>query len=984
VSRYWIGIVSVGLALAARFAVDPLVGDRQPFAFFYVSLVFTTWLGGLGPGLLALALGFLAGDYFFIAPRYWLVPVESGDIVAAVTYLFVGSVIVAGQSGTVLAARQPPMGSILRSFWIRGLRSPASVRYALGMAIAVAASLVRIALNPVWGGSFPFIFYFPATLFTALFGGIGPALTGIAICTAMTAAWVIPASGSPWRMEGIDLVGLGVYVLVDVLIAWLGAAHRALIFENERRTAALREREAALGSTLASLETEQAATQAARSEAEERLQEVQSLVDVNRELGRALDLSDLLPRLCRLVREIASADGATFVLREGDHVRYVAEDAVSPLWAGRSFPIESCISSWSILKRETAVVEDVYADPRIPTETYRPTFVRSLVMVPVQREGEFVGTIGAYWARPRRAAEREVALLEAVAGAASVAVANAQLFGDIRSARSEAEKAAETIRRVQKIADAMLGDLSLDDLLHEVLVRVREALAADVAVMLLLEAAETLRVRAVIGAPDAEIGFIVPKGQGFCGLVATERRAVVWKEVAPERVVLPFLRRMRVRALAGVPVVSDGKLLGVLQVGSTRPGRFGDDETHLLQLAGERIALAVDRVERRDAERRVRESLDAANRAKDEFLAMLGHELRNPLSAVRNAVVAASLDESRRSHALEIARRQTDQLGRLIDDFLDVARITQGRVTLHKEAVFLREIIDGAAESTRSFIESRGVHLAVALEPAAIQVKADRARLEQVFVNLLSNAAKYSDAGGRIDVRSERQGEEVAVHVRDTGIGIAAEMIPRIWDLFAQVDRSLDRAQGGLGIGLTVARRIVELHGGRIEVRSDGLGAGAEFTVTLAVLPATTEVEAESSRVPTQRQSTRVLVVEDHPDSAETLTMLLQLLGHRVSSVHDGLAALDAVRAEVPDVMIVDIGLPGMDGYEVARRVRETPGLGKVLLVALTGYGSEEDKRRAMAAGFDYHLVKPVTPEALDGLVARLEKSALEMPITVQ
>jgi signal transduction histidine kinase/ActR/RegA family two-component response regulator len=979
VSRYWIGVVSVGVALAARFAVDPLVGDRQPFGFFYVALVFATWLGGLGPGLFALVLGFLAGGYFFIAPRFGPFPVESGDVVAAVTYLFVGSVIVAGQhGGMVLMARELPVGSVLRRFWIRGLRSPPSVRYTFGMAIAVAASLIRTALNPVWGESFPFIFFFPATLFTALFGGIGPALTGVALFTATTAAWILPTSGP------LELVGLGVYVLVDVFVAWLGATHRDLIFENECQRVALREREVTLERALASLKTEEAKAQGARAEAEGRLRDVQKLVDVNRKLGRTLKLPDLLPMLCRLVREVVGADGATFVLREGDRVRYVAEDAVSPLWAGRSFPIDSCISGWCISRHETAVIEDVYADPRIPVEMYRPTFVRSLVMVPVRREREFGGAIGAYWERPRRAAEREVALLEALAGAASVAVTNAQLFGDMRSARSDAEKAAEMTRRVQRIADALLGDLSLDDLLHEVLVRVRETLDADVAIMLVLEADETLRVRAAVGVPDAEIGFIVPKGQGFCGLVAAERRTVVWSEVLPERVVLPFLRRTGVRALAGVPVISDGKLLGVLQVGSARPGKFGDDETHLLALAGGRIALAMDRVERRDAERRVRESLDAANRAKDEFLAMLGHELRNPLSAVRNAVVTASLDESRRSHALEIARRQTDQLGRLIDDLLDVARITQGRVTLHKEAVYLAEIIQAAVESTRSFVESRGIQLTVALEPDAIQVKADRTRLEQVFVNLLSNAAKYGDAAGRIDVRSERRGEEVAVHVRDTGIGIAAEMIPRIWDLFAQVDRSLDRAQGGLGIGLTVARRIVELHGGRIEVRSEGLGKGAEFTVTLGVLPPTTEATVQSSQAPLPRQSTRVLIVEDHPDSAETLTMLLQLLGHRVSSVHDGLAALDAVRAEIPDVMIVDIGLPGMDGYEVARRVREIPGLGQVLLVALTGYGSEEDKRRAMAAGFDYHLVKPVTPEALGGLVARLEKSGLDMPITVQ
>jgi signal transduction histidine kinase/CheY-like chemotaxis protein len=985
-SEYKIAIASVGLALAARLALDPLIGDREPFALFYLAVVVSTWLGGLRPGFLALALGFLAGVYFFVAPRFALMPVESGDLVALVTYLFVGCFIVAGtQSASGLVAGTSPTQSVLRHVWVHGLQAPRPVRYAFGIAVAVVASLIRIAFNPVWGESSPFIFYFPATLFTALLVGLGPALTGVAVCLVITVGWVIPPSGAWWSKNAVELAGLGVYVVVDVLIAWLGAAHRSLILESERQTAELKEREQDLGHMLAWLRTEEAAAQAARAEAESRLRDVQSLVDVNRELGGSLDLPDLLQGLCRLVRDMVGADGATFVVREGDHVRYVAEDAASPLWAGQSFPIASRISGWSILHGDTAVIEDVYSDPRIPVETYESTFVRSLAMVPVQRDGEFAGAIGTYWARPRRVAEREVALLEAVAATASVAIAKAQLFGEMRSARSEAERAAETTRRVQKVADAMLADLSLEDMLHEVLIRVRETLEADIAVMLVLESDRTLRVRGVVGAPDAEIGVIAPSGQGFCGLVAAERRAVVWKEVDPEQIVLPFLRRMGVHALAGVPVTSSGRLLGVLQVGSVRPGAFGDEETKLLQLAAERIALAMERVERRDAEQRVRESLDAANRAKDEFLAMLGHELRNPLSAVRNAVVTASLDESRRPQALEIARRQVDQLGRLIDDLLDVARITQGRVTLHKEPVNLAEIVERAVESTRSFTESRGVHLHVSLGPGTIRVDADPTRLEQVFVNLLSNAAKYSDAGGRVEVSIERLGDRVAVHVRDTGIGIAPEMLPRIFDLFAQADRSLDRAQGGLGIGLTVARRLVELHGGRIGVHSEGLGKGADFVVTLSVLPETAAAERPGeAAVSRTRQPARVLLVEDHPDSAETLTMLLQLLGHHVRSVKDGPAALDAVRADVPDVMIVDIGLPGMDGYEVARRVRQDPLHAKVLLVALTGYGSEEDKRRALAAGFDHHLVKPITPETLDALVARLEGGEPETRSTVQ
>jgi signal transduction histidine kinase/CheY-like chemotaxis protein len=383
------------------------------------------------------------------------------------------------------------------------------------------------------------------------------------------------------------------------------------------------------------------------------------------------------------------------------------------------------------------------------------------------------------------------------------------------------------------------------------------------------------------------------------------------------------------------------------------------------------------------ARERARRKAQAANSAKDQFLAMLAHELRNPLSAVRNAVATASLDETRRPRALEIARRQADQLGRLIDDLLDVARITQGRIALRKTRVRLAEVIDRAVESTRSFIQTRGLRLTVAHASEPIRIEADPARLEQVFVNLLSNAAKYSGDGGQIDVVVERQGDEVAVRIRDTGIGIAPEMLPRVWDLFTQAERTLDRGQGGLGIGLTIARRLIELHGARIEAHSSGLGKGAEFVVTLRALPMLDEARPAAPAEPIPQKAARVLVVEDNADIAESLTMLLEMLGHRVRAAHDGVEALDAARANVPDVMLVDIGLPGMDGYEVARRVRRDPDLKQVVLVALTGYGREEDKRQALAAGFDFHLVKPVNPDALNGLVAQLGKATPGEPTTI-
>ena len=476
----------------------------------------------------------------------------------------------------------------------------------------------------------------------------------------------------------------------------------------------------------------------------------------------------------------------------------------------------------------------------------------------------------------------------------------------------------------------------------------------------------------------------------LCGSLAEGAGAALLTEEA----LAPAANRRLVEVLSDQPAWSDFPLIVLTSGGETTPGSLrtlkllGSTNVTLLERPVRRITLtkAVQvalrgrrrQYEVRDhlaAREQLRMQAEAANAAKDEFLAMLAHELRNPLSAVRHAVASASLDDASRPRALEIARRQADQLGRLIDDLLDVARITQGRIALRKARVRLASIIEQAVDSTRSFIESRGLHLTVGMVPEVIRMEADLTRLEQVFANLLSNAAKYTEPGGRIDVTVELASNEVIVRVRDTGIGIAPAMLPRVWDLFMQADRAPDRPQGGLGIGLTIARRLVELHGGRIEAHSQGLGQGSEFTVTLPTLPMTSEEPRAATRAEPGAQGTaRVLLVEDNPDAAESLTMLLELLGHRVRAAHDGIAALDAARANVPDVMLVDIGLPGMDGYEVARRVRRDPQLKEVVLVALTGYGREEDKQQAMAAGFDYHLVKPVAPDAIHGLVARLGK----------
>ena len=358
------------------------------------------------------------------------------------------------------------------------------------------------------------------------------------------------------------------------------------------------------------------------------------------------------------------------------------------------------------------------------------------------------------------------------------------------------------------------------------------------------------------------------------------------------------------------------------------------------------------------------------DRRKDEFLAMLSHELRNPLAPILNAALLLRLHSNRnRLQGIEnpvlqqsatIIERQVGQLTRIVDELLEVSRITTGRIQLHQERIAVGVVVEHAVATVRSLIDQRKHELTVSLPTQAIWVHADAARLEQVVVNLLTNAAKYTDQGGHIWLTVQQEGEEAVLRVRDTGVGIAPEILPRIFDLFTQAERSLDRSQGGLGIGLALVQRLVEMHGGTVAA-SSVLGQGSEFVVRLPVVsppqPQTSSPPTETAR-PTG-PSLRVLVVDDNVDTVTTLALLVKESGHEVRTAYDGSTVLEAALDYRPDVVLLDIGLPGLNGFEVAKRLRQQPALQNVVLVAMTGYGQESDRQRSKEAGFDHHLVKP-------------------------
>jgi two-component system CheB/CheR fusion protein len=372
------------------------------------------------------------------------------------------------------------------------------------------------------------------------------------------------------------------------------------------------------------------------------------------------------------------------------------------------------------------------------------------------------------------------------------------------------------------------------------------------------------------------------------------------------------------------------------------------------------------------AQRQV-QALADGERRKDEFLATLGHELRNPLAPIRTAVEALKLinpDAPALQRMLEVIERQALALARLVDDLLDLSRIAQGKFCLWTEPVEVTAILARGVETSLPIIEARRHDLHTTYPDAPLWLEADPVRLVQVVANLLNNAAKYTPEGGRIWLSSAREKGEIVIRVRDTGVGIAGEMLERIFEPFIQADRSLERSEGGLGVGLSLVRRLVELHGGRVEAVSDGPGKGSEFVVRLPAVPAAPRGDHLPPSPELDGQTCRVLIVDDNPDAAESLALVLTCAGHEVRTAYSGPAALGLVGEFRPDAVLLDIGLPGMNGYEVTRRLRLRQEFAHVLFVAVTGYGGEEDRRRSREAGCDFHLTKPVDPRALLDILA--------------
>jgi PAS domain S-box-containing protein len=563
----------------------------------------------------------------------------------------------------------------------------------------------------------------------------------------------------------------------------------------------------------------------------------------------------------------------------------------------------------------------------------------------------------------------------------------------LEAARAEAEAAARRLALVTQAGEALAASLDYERTLPAV-ARLLVPDLADWCEVCVADADGTLRPQAEAVSdprwavrvrelrerypddPAAAVGLPAARG-GRSEIVPAVDDARL-QAAARDPSHLALLRGLGLRSALVVPLEARGRTLGVIRLATAGSGRgFGADDVAVAEAVARRVAFALDNA------RLFAEAREAA-RHKDEFIALLAHELRNPLAPIFNALALIRLKPDDRANldwARDVAERKARYLARLIDDLLDVSRILRGKLELRREAVELAPAVGRAVETVRPLVESRRHTLNVALPEGPVWLEADPVRVEQVLANLLTNAARYTEEGGRISLTVDRSGAgangrppEVVLTVRDTGVGLTAEERERIFLPFEQGGGPSERPRLGLGLGLSLVRSLVEMHGGTVRAKSDGPGRGSAFVVRLPALAEAPVHASPAARAADERPARprRVLIVEDQESSAESLARLLEVWGHRARVCHDGATALALAAADPPEILLLDVGLPGMDGYEVARRFREEPRLAGVALVALTGFGQDQDRERALAAGIGSYLVKPVEPETLAALLARL------------
>jgi PAS domain S-box-containing protein len=559
-------------------------------------------------------------------------------------------------------------------------------------------------------------------------------------------------------------------------------------------------------------------------------------------------------------------------------------------------------------------------------------------------------------------------------------------LGHAHQARLQAEALTKQLAALQRMTDAALAHLSVDEVLAESLKRIREVLKVDTVAILLLETeGDELVAWAAQGLEEeVELGVRIPVGKGFAGRVVAEGKPIIIDDVGSADVFSPQLRERGIKSLLGVPLLVEGRPTGVLHVGKVELSHFTNEDVRLLELAADRIALAIENARLYEVERSARTEAEAANKAKDEFLTILSHELRTPLTPIIGWVHMMQngiLPDADYSRVLSVINRNAYSLKRLINDLLDMSAILSGKMHLEEAKVPLASVLEESVETMRSYARDSKVNLELktADEAEGLIVKGDRSRLNQTFCNILHNAIKFSPTGASVLVSLEATEFEAVVSIKDEGEGIPDGFLPHVFDRFRQADGSRTRVFGGLGLGLALVKSFVEAHGGTVEAASEGQGKGSMFVVRLPSEVAQTDgaSKPEHKRESESKRPTRVLIVEDDPDTLEMLAANFERRGYEIIACNSAAEALKVAGREHFDVLVSDIGMPTMDGLQLIKNLRQQKGLERLPAIALTGYASQRDQDAATDAGFDKHLSKPIDPADLAAAVEWVLSSKL-------
>jgi PAS domain S-box-containing protein len=877
-------------------------------------------------------------------------------------------------------------------------------RYGLAIGVVAIGWIAREELSSLVGPTeLPFIFFFPAVAVATWYGGLWPGLLAAGTSATVANWFFFDSAKTGVQRAPYDVVATVSFLLACLfIIVAIETMHRTragLVRETlERRQAeAVRaQSQELLTTTLASIGDGVIVT-----DAQGRVNFMNAEAERLTQWTRSEAMGRPLTEVFRIQNEITRQsveNPAERVLQSGktvglaNHTLLLAKD-------GREIPIDD---SAAPIRTGDGPIFGVVLVFRDVTRQRKADLERARLAAIVESSGDAIvgkdlnGIVQSWNASAERMFGYRA---EEIVGKSITMIIpkermneEVEILSDIRSGRPHHR--VETVRvakdgtqrhvslSISPLKDADGRVVGASKILHDIsdTLAAREALTRERE--MLLTTLRSIGDGVIVTDANSNVTFVNPEAERLTGWSQAEAEGVelakvfnIVNEETRREVESPVQKVLR----SGVVVGLANHTLLIAKDGRERPI---DDSAAPIRYPDGRVFGVVlvfrDFTERRYAEQALRNSETALHdelRRKDEFLAILSHELRNPLAPIRmsstllNRVGPLDPEQEKLRAVIE---RQTNQLTRLLDDLLDISRITRGKISLRKERIDMRAAVSSAVESARPQIDSRRHELLVDTPGDPLYVEGDSARLSQIVTNLLSNASKYTDPGGRIAIAVRGEGSDAVVRVRDSGIGLTLEQRSHIFEMFAQArgDEPFVRGEGGLGVGLALSRMLVGLHGGMIEARSEGLGKGSEFVVRIPLAPATVVHAVESPQSdPLPQKQRRVLVADDNVDSAETLAALIRTDGHEVLTVHDGVAALEAWKNFRPDLIVLDIGMPKLSGYEVAQQIRSTADGSHPILVAVTGWGQEADKKRAKEAGFDHHLTKPVDPQAIEKLL---------------